>query len=68
MTADTATTHASPTRLTAEQWIEQARMAKRDGRADLVPLCIDYAAALAAEDGRTIAEMLGGIEVPTWTP
>jgi hypothetical protein len=51
-------THDSPTRLTAAQWIEEARLCKRDGRPDLVPFCLNQAAALAAEDERTIAEML----------
>lgn len=61
-------THDSPTRYTAADWIKQAQLAKRDKRDDLVPFCLNWAAALAAEDGRTIAEMLAKIEVPTCNP
>ncbi len=51
-------THNSPERLTAADWVEQARLCKRDGRDDLVPMCLDYAAAVAAESDQPLAEML----------
>ena len=51
-------THDSPTRLTAAEWITQAELCRRDGRDDLVPMCLDFAAAVAAESVHTLAEML----------
>lgn len=64
-TTHASPTHASPTRLTAADWVEWGRICKRDNRPDLLAICLNNAAALAAEDGRTIAEMLAKIEVPT---
>ena len=51
-------THDSPTRLTVAQWIEEAAICKRDGRDDLVMLCLNEAACQAAESTQTVAEML----------
>ena len=52
------TTHDSPTRLTVAQWREWAEICRRDGRDDLVLICLNEAAMRASEDGRTLAEML----------
>lgn len=57
-------THDSPARYSAEDWIRQAQMAKRDKRDDLVPFCLNQAAVRAAEGEKSIAEML---ETVTWT-
>lgn len=51
-------THDSPARLTPAQWVEQARLCERDGRDDLVLLCLNTAAVIAAEGDVTLAEML----------
>ena len=51
-------THASPERLTVAQWAEWARICERDGRDDLVLICLNEAAMRASENDRTIAEML----------
>ena len=51
-------THDSPTRYSVADWAEQARLCSKAHRDDLVLICLNEAAILAAEDGRTIAEML----------
>lgn len=58
-------THDSPERLTPAQWREQARLAARDQRPDLVPYCLEQAAAIEAEGDRTPAEMLMSSEGAT---
>lgn len=59
-------THDSPERLTPAQWVEQARLCARDGRDDLVLVCLNNAACIAAESDRTVAQMLERSE--PWTP
>jgi hypothetical protein len=55
-------THDSPKRLTPAEWAEWARICRRDGRDDLVLICLNNAAVVAAESGATLAEMLEASE------
>jgi hypothetical protein len=49
-------THDSPTRMTAEQWRQQARMC--GPRQDLVAFCLEQAEDIEREGDTTLAEML----------
>ncbi len=56
-------THDSPTRLTVAERREQARLCQVDGRDDLVLVCLNNAASIAAESDRPLHELLEGLEV-----
>lgn len=52
----------------AAWWANEADECRKLELHDLARQCRQNAATIAAEDGRTIAEMLEGIKVTTWTP
>lgn len=60
----TAPTHDSPTRMSVADWREQARIYETEmpWAPHLMLVCLNNAAIAASEEGRTLAEMLEGIE------